>query len=322
MHSNPPEAVVAFELEDRWIWDFWITEVGGTYHLFFLQAPRSLGDADLRHDNAAIGHATSSDLVTWTDLGTVLEAGYPGEWDDIATWTGSVIEHQGRWWMFYTGRSTLEKGRVQRIGAAVSNDLNFWVKHPSNPLLSSHPFWYAHGDKRSRSTVAWRDPWVYPVEDGFEMLITARVNEGPAADRGVIGKAFSSDLSLWTALPPLTKPGGFGQMEVPQLVPLRSRQLVIFSCARSALAPSRAKADTPSDCYVLEVGGGGAPYPATEATFLKTPNLYGVRAVRGPDEWVVLGFEQRNDSGKFPGRITDPIPLDAVLPANLRAALR
>ena len=318
MHSTPPEAVVAFEFEDRWIWDFWLAEDGGTYHLFFLQAPRSLGDSDLRHDNATIGHATSPDLVSWTDLGTVLEPGYPGEWDDVATWTGSVIKHDDRWWMFYTGRSTLEKGRVQRIGAAVSNDLNLWVKHPSNPLLSSHPFWYDHGDKRSRSTVAWRDPWVYQVDDGFEMLVTARVSDGPASERAVIGKAFSTDLSLWTALPPLTRPGGFGQMEVSQFVPWGSGQLLLFSCYRSELAPSRAKAAPDSDCYALVIDGSGTPYPTDNVIPLDTPNLYAVRAVLGPDgEWMVLGFEQEDESGEFAGRISDPIPLSAVVPPEL-----
>jgi len=305
---------VAFELEDRWVWDFWIAEHRDTYHLFYLQAPRSLGDASLRHDHATIGHATSTDLMTWTDLGTVLEAGFPGEWDDISTWTGSVIEHEGRWWMFYTGRSALEKGRVQRIGAAVSNDLNLWIKHPSNPLLSSHPFWYNHGDKRSRSTVAWRDPWVYPVEDGFEMLITARINEGHAADRGVIARAYSNDLSLWTALSPLTEPGGFVQMEVPQLVPWGSGHLLLFSCQRSLLSSKKARERATSDCYALELDRSGAPYSTADVIPLDTPNLYGVRIVRGPEgDWLLLGFELKDESGNFPGRISDPIPFDSVL---------
>ena len=311
---------MAFELKDRWVWDFWIAEDQGIYHLFFLEAPRSIGDPERRHDHATIGHATSPDLVTWTDLGTVLEPGYPGEWDDVATWTGSVIKQENRWWMFYTGRSTMEKGRVQRIGAAVSNDLNLWVKHPSNPLLSAHPFWYDHGDKRSRSTVAWRDPWVYEVDDGFEMLITARISDGAATDRGVIAKAFSTDLSLWTALPPLTKPGGFGQMEVPQFVPWGSGQLLLFSCDRSQLAPSRAKDPALSDCYALPIDGSGAPYSTARVVSLDVPNLYAVRAVRGPEgDWVVLGFEQEDEAGGFAGRVSDPIALSEALPPQLRS---
>ena len=101
---------VALELEDRWVWDFWIAQDNETYHLFFLQAPRSLGNAELRHRSASVGHAISTDLVNWTEVGTALEAGLPGEWDDVATWTGSVLKHDDRWWMFYTGTCHEEDG--------------------------------------------------------------------------------------------------------------------------------------------------------------------------------------------------------------------
>ena len=52
-------------LAEAWIWDSWIADDGDRYHLFFLQAPRALGDPGLRHTAATIGHATSRDLVDW-----------------------------------------------------------------------------------------------------------------------------------------------------------------------------------------------------------------------------------------------------------------
>ncbi len=47
-------------LEDKWVWDLWLApeKVDGNWHIFFLQAPRSLIDPDLRHANATVGHAT------------------------------------------------------------------------------------------------------------------------------------------------------------------------------------------------------------------------------------------------------------------------
>ena len=51
-------------LEDHWVWDSWIADDGDLYHLFFLQAPRSLVDPGKRHTAATVGHATSRDLVT------------------------------------------------------------------------------------------------------------------------------------------------------------------------------------------------------------------------------------------------------------------
>jgi beta-fructofuranosidase len=311
---------VALELEDRWVWDFWIAKDSRTYHLFFLQAPRSLGNPELRHRNASVGHATSPDLVDWTEVGTAIEAGFPGEWDDIATWTGSVIQHAGRWWMFYSGSASAEDGLIQRIGAAVSDDLNFWVKHPSNPLLGAHPYWYERLDSDVWFDEAWRDPWVYPIEDGFEMLLTARVKTGPTRERGVVARAFSTDLSVWSALPPLTEPGGFGQMEVPQRLSVDGGDLLLFSCQQAQLASGRAAAGDPrSDCYALWLDGERNPYSARNAFALDLPNLYGVRAVQDPGgRWVVLGFVLEDETGEFAGRISDPIPLDAVMPRSIR----
>ena len=67
-----------FDLDDRWVWDFWIADDGSMFHLFFLQAPRSLGDPDLRHDHASVGHAVSPDLTTWTAVGLALSPPEPG----------------------------------------------------------------------------------------------------------------------------------------------------------------------------------------------------------------------------------------------------
>ena len=130
----------------------------------------------------------------------------------------------------------------------------------------------------------------------------------------MIGRAFSSDLSLWSALPPLTEPDGFGQMEVPQRVTTGNGDLLLFSCEPSQLAPSRLSEGKPtSSCYGLWLEGE-PPYAPGDVFALDMPNLYSVRAVKDPDgNWVVLGFELENESGGFAGRISDPIPLENVL---------
>ena len=46
-------------LDDFYVWDSWVADDGDLYHLFFLQAPRSLGDPGMRHLSATVGHATS-----------------------------------------------------------------------------------------------------------------------------------------------------------------------------------------------------------------------------------------------------------------------
>ena len=77
-------------LDDHYIWDSWMADDGERYHLFFLQAPRSIGSPGLRHVNAVVGHATSVDLVEWDYLGVCFGPAQSG-WDDLAIWN-SVLQ--------------------------------------------------------------------------------------------------------------------------------------------------------------------------------------------------------------------------------------
>ena len=119
-------------LPDSWIWDFWFADDGRAYHVFFLKAPRRLGDPELRHLNVAIGHATSHDLIRWTAAADVLAPAATPAFDDLATWTGSVVRGpDGVWFMFYTGGTNTPAGVKQRIGVATSADLFTWHRASS-----------------------------------------------------------------------------------------------------------------------------------------------------------------------------------------------
>jgi beta-fructofuranosidase len=215
---------MALRLPGKWLWDFWLAQDGPDYHVFYLQAPRSLGKQELRHWNVSIGHAVSYDLRKWQVLPDALCPGLAGAWDDYTTWTGSVIQHDGLWYLFYTGGCWPEQGLIQRIGLATSTDLIRWHKHPATPLISADPRWYELLDLNLWHDQAWRDPWVFrhPERDDFHTFITARVNHGPADGRGVIAHARSRNLVNWEVLPPVTEPGDFGHLEVPQLTALLS----------------------------------------------------------------------------------------------------
>jgi hypothetical protein len=91
-------------LADVWTWDFWLAHDGRAYHLYFLKAPRYIGHPDQRHWNASIGHATSPDLADWTVVCDAIKPSDGPAFDDIATWTGSVVRgRDGTWFVFYTG---------------------------------------------------------------------------------------------------------------------------------------------------------------------------------------------------------------------------
>jgi beta-fructofuranosidase len=123
-----------FTLPEAWVWDFWLVDDGSTYHMFFLYASKAVKDPEARHFRASVGHAVSTDLTTWTRVADALVRGDAPAFDDLATWTGSVVRHpDGTWFMFYTGSTAASGGRganIQRIGYATSTDLMTWDKNP------------------------------------------------------------------------------------------------------------------------------------------------------------------------------------------------
>jgi beta-fructofuranosidase len=306
------------QLSDKWVWDFWLARDAQQHHVFYLQAPRALRRPELRHHNATIGHAVSSDLRRWRVLPDALQPGPPGSWDDLATWTGSVIEHDGRWHMLYTGINRSEGGLVQRIGLAVSHDLLAWTKHRANPVLEADPRWYDLLDPTRWRDQSWRDPCLFldPGEGDFRALITARSREGAADGAGVLAQAHSGDLVHWEVLPPLTPPGEFGQVECPQLIRLGNRYLILFSCLgedHSAVRTRRLGKAGATGTYVFSAPTLEGPYSATSAPIADADGLgplYAGKLVRGDAaDWAFMAFRGAGDRD-FVGELTDPLPLE------------
>lgn len=305
---------MSFSLPDHWVWDFWVADDGELFHLFFLHAPKSLGDPDLRHRNARIGHATSSDLKNWTSHGQAFPAGEPGSFDGTATWTGCVVRgHDGLWRMYYTGSRFLSadsNANVETIGMLTSLDLFTWTKLPG-PISTADPRWYETLGSSSWPEEAWRDPWVFPDADGitWHMLITARASDGEVMHRGVIGHATSTDMQHWETQPPLSAAGyDFAHLEVLQVVEIEGRHYTIFSCDTPRLAGRLEgemggvwwmKTDSPTGRF--DVGG---------AKLLAPQDLYAGRLVADRSgRWHLMAFENKVVNGDFAGSIIDPIPI-------------
>lgn len=301
-------------LPDRWVWDFWFAHDGDDVHVFYLQAPRALGDPDRRHHNATIGHAVSQDLRTWEVLPDALGPGDGEEFDSLATWTGSVMRHDGVWHMFYTGVSTAEGGAVQRVGLATSPDLLTWTKQ--GLLLEADDRWYERLHPGVREE-AWRDPWVWhePTDGRFHMLLTARANHGPLDGRGVIGHAVSDDLRTWEATPPVSEPGEFFHLEVPQLVHLGGAWRVAFcltAAEHSAVRRARPGFVAEGGTHVLTGDGPLGPFRLESDRFLlgdPDASLYAGRFVEHRGCWYLMAWEHVDADGGFGGRILDPMPV-------------
>lgn len=311
---------MGFGLANHWVWDFWVARGPQRWHLFFLKAPKTLGDPDLRHRNATIGHAVSLDLRSWEVVQDPFEPGPPGAWDDLATWTGCVVRSDREWWMFYTGVSSREDGLIQRVGAATSSDLMKWTKAPENPLSTASPPWYETLDGGWYEQ-AWRDPWVSRDSAGtYHMFVTARVRNGPIEGRGVLGHLTSSDLVTWRLHPPVTEPGWAGHLEVPQHVLLGGRHYLVYSVTGDRQCDVDPGEGLTGIGYLVSDRISG-PYGRGPTRFIYADpigTLYAGRVVHDDAGPVVLATVNFDAEGRFVGRISNPMPLEVGVDGSLR----
>jgi beta-fructofuranosidase len=154
----------------------------------------------------------------------MLPRGTPND-QDLSVATGSVVEHEGRYHIFYTGyNSPLRKEGKPEQGVmhAVSDDLLAWKKIPE------HTF-YAPEDRYEKND--WRDPFVFWNKDAREywMLVAARLKTGPSRRRGCTALCASKDLTKWEVREPFWAPGLYFTHECPDLFRMGDWWYFLFS---------------------------------------------------------------------------------------------
>lgn len=98
-----------------------IVQVDGTYHLFMQYVP----EGTEWKSNLSWGHATSTDLVHWSEAAPALDPLA----DEVGCWSGSiVIDDAGVPHMFYTRPSDDEWGRGMVVLARGNADLTAWTR--------------------------------------------------------------------------------------------------------------------------------------------------------------------------------------------------
>ena len=324
---------MTLKLENDWVWDSWYAHDGNRWHGYFLKAPKSLGDPDLRHFNATQGHAVSDDLVRWDYLGTCFAPAEGPAWDDYTTWTGSVVQDDdGLWHLFYTGTSRAEKGMYQRIGHATSPDMHSWERVGDGLCLDmSGP----HTDKYESEHVkgfwhdrAMRDPWVMrdPDGDGWLMFFTARVpGQAEANEGGCVGFATSPDLVTWSLQPPVYA-GRLGQLEVPQVFRQGDKWYCLFCTADEHFSEALAK-DYPGEpvtgSHYLTGDSPRGPWQLAKGPFLDASQpcqRYAARMLQTDSGLMIIGARYVLPDGQFGGFLTDPDPVVQLNDGTLRIA--
>jgi beta-fructofuranosidase len=194
-----------------------LTHRDGAYHLYFQYVPDGVDWAHSCH----WGHATSPDLLHWTERPVALA---PGD-GDAGCWSGSVVRSDDETVLFYTSVDAppdLAVGRV-RTARPTGPDLDVWVKDPQ--VAVEHPAGVA--------VRTFRDPFVFAEEGRWWMLVGAGLADGTAT--ALVWS--SDDLTGWNYSGTLAErhrddsdPLWTGAMwECPQLLRIGDRHVLVVS---------------------------------------------------------------------------------------------
>ena len=138
----------------------------------------------------SIGHAVSEDLIHWDIKPPVLTAQKGGH-DDYQVWSPGVVEHDGCYWMFYTG---VNYNIAQAPCLAKSKDLYHWERSGSSPLFIPGEWCPWSPDKWSDG----RDGMVFADDDGtFYMYYCSSCIMEDGSGATAMGIASSRDMYHW-----------------------------------------------------------------------------------------------------------------------------
>ena len=325
--------------ENRFLWDSWIfpdkvdsgnmeslrektgmdlKEGDKIYRLYHLDAPKS-DDPDDRHEIAHVRQAVSTDMKGWKDVGSALDSGPEGAWDDGPIWTGNIYKNEkGEYLFFYTGRNKRD-GELQRLGMAKSKDGINWDR-AEKPLLEPDGRYYETTED-SPIFKAWRDPCVVKDEQSgkYLMYFTAKTKDGDEKYKGCIGVAQSDNLEgPYESLPPVLAPGKFAQMEVPQVIQKNGKVYMFFSSMEKDYNPEWSKeVGGPQNglhCYVGDsLKGPFKPLNGDGIVTGSKDNLYTVKLIDDPDrpgEFVAYGWYMEDKGGQKGLTLAQPMRVD------------
>ncbi len=201
------------------LWDAWFLNHNGQAHAFYLQL-RTPDSERPAADALGIGHAVSDNLLDWEELPNALWPGKPGSRDDLNLFTGCAWERDGLCYLFYTQRSSVEDGRVQRIGLATSHDFRTFQKHAANPVVEPDPQFFCTAQSPARhGIVDCRDLIIHenPHGEGYYGFYAARMPSEEMPEGAAIACVFSRDLVHWESIGPVFTAKKHTIVEVPDV---------------------------------------------------------------------------------------------------------
>jgi beta-fructofuranosidase len=217
--ATAPRPALHFTARAGWINDpLGLTYRDGTYHLYFQHVP---GTAEWAH-TCHWGHATSPDLLHWTERPVALA---PGD-GDAGCWSGSVVTaDDDETVLFYTAVDDPPDFLIGRVRSArpTGADLDAWVKDPQVTVELPAEV----------SARTFRDPYVVAEDGRWWMFVGAGLADGTATALAWV----SDDLRRWRYTGPVASrhrddsdPLWTGAMwECPQLLRIGDRHVLVVS---------------------------------------------------------------------------------------------
>ncbi len=136
--SNPVLPLGADWYDAKALMNPYVIEKGDDYYLFY-----SGGSRDGKTKRICLAVANKNNLHKWERRGVVVDVGGPGSFDETWCVLPNVHKINGKWHLYYTGRSALEGVGLQAfygMGLAVSDDLIHWRKYSDKHILSGDGF--------------------------------------------------------------------------------------------------------------------------------------------------------------------------------------
>ena len=166
----------------------------GEYHVFYLTPDKGL----------VWEHIVSKDLVHWRELPRALTVGFKGAPDEDNAGSGSVVEKDGTFHLFYVGFNSGHPNGRQQVMHATSQDLIQWTKHPEDTFAGDGVTYWSklkspplQGDQDE----SFRDPYVWWNEKDQRWWM-AVVAKDAKTQIYVLGRCISTDLVHWEQVAP------------------------------------------------------------------------------------------------------------------------
>ncbi len=227
-------------------WDPWIMKKGNEYHAFCLA---SFITEEPFWMTGIILHLVSKDLEKWSFADVTLQPD-DCQWRNGRILAGSCVEENNKFYLFYSASPQKPNILTERIGLAVSNNLQNWEQQLDVLIVLDYKI-YANS-RRTDSIYEHcqcRDPYVLKcdVTNQYYLIFTTAISDAHEHYRGCVGLAVSQSIDgPYKLLKPLLFPhlheeinnGIFYELERPQLIIKNGKYYLFFSAWGHSINPN------------------------------------------------------------------------------------